>query len=347
MPYKSPALPSRYSTHTPSSAPAWGGAALLAVAGLAASLLYVQGKKRAAERDNPPQGKFIEVDGVRLHYLERGEGNALVLLHGNGLFSDDFALSGLLERAAQTHRVIVFDRPGFGHSERPSETSWTPEAQAKLFYKALHQLGVERPIVLGHSWGTLVALAMALDFPRYIRGLGLVSGYYYPSARLDVPLAAAPAIPVLGQLLRNTISPLLGRMLWRGIIKKTFGPEQVPTRFEHYPKWMSLRPSQLGAAAAESGLMIPSAARLSQRYRELTLPIAVIAGSGDLVSNADANAVRFHQEVQHSALHIEPGVGHMVHYAAPEQLMEAVARLEADATSFFPGAPAQRPTTLH
>ena len=197
----------RFATHRPTE---WRTPALLAAAGLAAAFLYVQAKKRSAEQDNPPAGKFVEVDGVRLHYIERGEGPALVLLHGNGLFANDFELSGLLERAARNHRVIAFDRPGFGYSERPSGTDWTPEAQARLIYQALHELRVERPVVVGHSWGTLVALAMALDFPKYVRGIALVSGYFYPSGRVDAALASVPALPVLGHFLRYTVAPLAG-----------------------------------------------------------------------------------------------------------------------------------------
>lgn len=306
---------SRFATHRPTH---WRTPALLAAAGLAASFLYVQAKKRAVEHDNPPAGKFIDVDGVRLHYLERGEGPPLVLLHGNGLFADDFALSGLLGRAAQSHRVIAFDRPGFGYSERPSGTAWTPEAQARLVYQALHALRVERPVVVGHSWGTLVALAMALDFPKYVRAVALVSGYFYPTGRIDAPLASVPALPVLGQLLRYTVSPLAGRMMWPLLVRHMFAPAATPERFERTPAWMTLRPSQLRASAAESGLMIPAARRLSQRYAELVMPVAIIAGAGDQICDAELHAVRLHGEISHSELVLESGVGHMAHYRPGE-----------------------------
>lgn len=310
----------------------WRTPALLAVAGLAASFAYVQVKKRSAERANPPTGKFVEVDGVRLHYLDQGTGPALVLLHGNGLFAKDFALSGLLGRAAETHRVIAFDRPGFGYSERPSGTTWTPEAQAGLIYQALQLLRIERPIVVGHSWGSIVAMAMALDFPQYVRGVALMSGYFYPSARIDAPLAAVPALPVIGQFLRYTVAPVLGRMMWPGLVAQMFGPAAPPERFDRMPVWMTLRPAQLKASAAESGLMIPAAARLSGRYGELTMPVAIVAGGGDLVVNPEHQSVRLHGDISHSELVVKTGVGHMVHYADPDRIMAAVAKLEAEPT---------------
>jgi pimeloyl-ACP methyl ester carboxylesterase len=69
--------------------------------------------KKAREK-NPPSGHFLDVDGVRLHYVERGQGNPLLLLHGNGSMIQDFESSGLITLAAKNHRVIVFDRPGYG-----------------------------------------------------------------------------------------------------------------------------------------------------------------------------------------------------------------------------------------
>lgn len=115
-------------THTPSNRGCrWRTAGLWSLATLAASYLVVRNQTRRAERDNPPSGEFIDIDGVRLHYIEQGEGPVLVLLHGNVVMADDFRMSGLLERLAQSHRVIAFDRPGFGYSERPRDTTWTPE----------------------------------------------------------------------------------------------------------------------------------------------------------------------------------------------------------------------------
>ena len=73
---------------------------------------------RNAENDNPPAGQFLEVGGVRLHYVERGSGPPLVLLHGNGSMIQDFETSGIIDMTAEKGRVIVFDRLGFGHTGR-------------------------------------------------------------------------------------------------------------------------------------------------------------------------------------------------------------------------------------
>jgi pimeloyl-ACP methyl ester carboxylesterase len=314
---------------TTSRSSTWRNAALLAGLGLAASALYVRAKSKQAEREHPPQGKFVEVDGVRLHYVERGEGPALVLLHGNITFSGDFEQSGILDRAAAHYRVIAFDRPGYGYSERPRTTVWTPENQARLLHHALQEIGVDSALVVGHSWGTLVALAMALEVPDFVRGLVLLSGYYYPSVRLDVPMMSAPAIPLVGDLLRYTLLPIMERLGWPLMARTMFAPLRVPERFRALSPWFMLRPGPLRASGAESALMVPSAMKLARRYPELKVPATLIHGTRDLMTNFGHNSERLHERIAHSELQLQPGVGHMTHYAHPDKVMEAIDAMAA------------------
>src|SRR3954469_25953427 len=212
--------PSRRPKHTARTSHRFAIAAGAAIGALAISALYNRQRAAQAERDNPPAGRFIEVNGVRLHYVERGRGEPLVLLHGNGSMIQDFESSGLLAMAAKKYRVIAFDRPGFGHSERPRATIWTPEAQADLIHAALAQIGVARATVLGHSWGCSVAVALALKHPDAVNALVLASGYYYPTVRADVVGMSAPAIPIIGDIIRHTVAPILSRLMWPLLTRK-------------------------------------------------------------------------------------------------------------------------------
>lgn len=325
-------------------------AALIGIgAALAASAIVVRQRTKQAERDNPPVGRFIEVEGIRLHYVDRGEGQPLVLLHGNGTLLQDLQISGLIDRAAERYRVIAFDRPGYGYSERPRTTIWTPQAQAELLHHALHLLGVQQAVVIGHSWGSMIAVSFALSFPEFTKSLVLLSGYYYPTARLDVPLMSPPAIPVIGDLMRYTVSPLLARLIWPRMMRRIFGPPPVPERFNReYPVWMSLRPGQLRASAAETAMLIPAAFALRDRYRELTMPIVIVAGTDDRHLNTRVQSQRLHNELGHSVLHLVEGAGHMVHHVAPDQVMHAIDEA-AEATRMRPPAKEQsvRPSALH
>jgi pimeloyl-ACP methyl ester carboxylesterase len=311
----------------------WRNGALLAGLGLAASFFYVRHKTQQAEREHPPSGKFIEVDGVRLHYIERGQGPVLVLLHGNAVLADDYEKCGLLDRAAERYRVIAIDRPGFGYSERPRSTVWTPQAQARVLHHALQELGVDSALVVGHSWGTMVALAMALDVPDFVRGLVLLSGYYYPSLRLDVPVMVPPAIPVIGDVMRYTVSPLMMRLSWPLMVRRMFSPRRTAEGFRELPVWMMLRPKQLRASAADTALMVPSAAALSRRYHELKVPVSIVAGTQDKMVETSGNSERLQQELlengQEVQLQLQPGVGHMTYYAHPDKVMQAIDAMAA------------------
>jgi pimeloyl-ACP methyl ester carboxylesterase len=290
---------------------------------LAASAILNRVLAKKAERRNPPTGRFITVDGVRLHYVERGTGSPLVLLHGNGSMTQDFESSGLVDLAAKTYRVIAFDRPGFGYSDRPRGTVWTPEVQADLINAALTQMGVSHPLVFGHSWGALVAVALALKYPRNVQALILASGYYYPTVRADVLVLSPPALPLVGDLLSHTISPILGRLLWPLLLRKIFGPSQVPKKFAGFPEEMAMRPSQIRAAAAETALMIPAAYRFREAYGHLKMPVVIVAGTEDRVSEAQQSA-ELHRDIAHSTLRCLPSTGHMVHQTATAEVMSAI-----------------------
>ncbi|GJD52980.1 Haloalkane dehalogenase 2 [Methylobacterium crusticola] len=309
----------------PVTARTWLAPALLgSAAALGASALHAVARTREAERREPPVGRFMTVDGVRLHYLERGRGEPLLLIHGNGTMIQDFLVSGIVDELAERYRVILIDRPGYGYSERPRGV-WTPRAHATLFQKALQQLGVTQAVVLGHSWGSLVAVALALQAPGLVRSLVLASGYYYPTLRADVLLFSPPAIPVLGDVLRYTVSPLVGRLMLPGLIRTMFAPAPVPERFDRqFPKDLMLRPSQLRASAEDAALMTPVTVELQEHYRDLALPVVIIAGADDQVADVGRQSERLHGELPQSTLVVVPGMGHMIHHLAPAAVVAAV-----------------------
>jgi pimeloyl-ACP methyl ester carboxylesterase len=311
------------------TAPSFAIVSAVAIGALAAMAMVNRHLAKKAERDNPAAGRFLEVDGVRLHYVERGSGEPLVLLHGNGSMIEDFESSGLIDFAAKDYRVIVFDRPGFGHSNRPRNVVWTPDAQAELIKQALARLNVSNAIVLGHSWGASVAVALALKYPDLIRGLVLASGYYYPTARSDVIAMGAPALPLIGDLLSHTLSPLISRAIWPLMMAKVFGPQSVPGKFGAFPKEMALRPSQIRASAAESALMIPDAFKLRNHYPDLKMPVVIIAGEQDRLIDIDAQSGRLHSDIPQSRFHRVTGNGHMIQQTATEQVMSAISEAAA------------------
>lgn len=300
------------------------GLAILAAAGLAGAAVVNRRLASKAEREHPPRGHFVEVDGLRVHYVDRGHGEPVVLIHGNGSCIEDFACSGLIDLASARHRVIAFDRPGFGHTERPRTTLWTHHAQADLIFKAMARIGVVRATVLGHSWGCSVALALAERHPRAVKALVLASGYYFPSVRADVLTASPPALPIVGDAMRYTVSPLLSRLTWPALLRHIFEPESVPAKFDAFPKEMAFRPSQIRASAADSALMVPDAVEAAPRYGAIATPTVIVAGSDDRVVDIEAQSARLHRTLPNSALRRIPMAGHMIHQTATQAVMAAI-----------------------
>ncbi len=297
-------------------------------AGLAAAAVINSLRARAAEAAHPPQGEFVEAGGIRLHYLDRGPrdgGRPIVMLHGNGSMTDDFVISGVVDRLAVRHRVIVFDRPGAGYSERPRDRRWGPDEQAAVLVEAAARLGIDRPVVVGHSWGTLPAVVWALDHPARIGALVLASGYYFPTARLDVPTVLPAVVPGLGDVVRHTVSPIVGRAMIPLGNRLIFSPAPTPERWSaEFPFELALRPSMLRATLADTAQMVPAAAAIEPRYKDLRLPRVLIAGDGDKLVNTGKQTKRLAGLHPDAHLVIVPGAGHMVHHTDPAAFVAAV-----------------------
>jgi pimeloyl-ACP methyl ester carboxylesterase len=282
-------------------------------------------RTRKAVRDNPPLGQFIKVDGVCLHYVEKGSGPPILLVHGNGVMVQDWIISGLFDELAKTNRVIAVDRPGFGHSSRPRGTQWTPERQADLFANLLDRLDAAPAMAIGHSFGTQVVAAMALNHAEKVSSIVLLGGLYYPDPRADVLLVAGSAVPVYGDLVNHTLQPLLSEAIQKPVNRTMFGPAKTPDRWRREFSWaMAVRPSRMRAGAADAVHMLPAARRLAPRLGEIKLPVAIVAGSGDRIVSPLRQSERLHRDIPHSRLRLVAGAGHMVHHSGLEAVAAAV-----------------------
>lgn len=302
---------------------ALGSAAVLS--GLA---LQANADANRVERENPPRGRFVRGAGARLHVLDRGWGDAppVVLLHGNAVRAEDWIASRVLPQLATSRRVLAFDRPGFGFSERPRDRVWGAAEQADAIAEALHRLDVPEAVIVTHSWASLVGIALALRHPQAVAGLVLIAGYHYPTARADVAVFSPPAVPVLGDVLRYTAAPLVGRAVAPAMVARMFAPLPVPARFEAaIPRAMMLRPWQIRASAEDAATMVPRARVAKRRYGDLAArKVAILAGAEDEIVDPGRHSVRLHHDIPGSTLRLVPGVGHMLHWAAPELVVEAV-----------------------
>ena len=303
----------------------WLWTASLAVAALLALFAATRLLVRRAERRFPAQGRWITVQGVRVHVLERGAGPPLVLLHGAFGSAQDFAAT-VLEEAARHYRVIAVDRPGHGYSQRGRRPMGTPQEQARLLHDTLRALGVQRPVLAGFSWGGSLALAYALAYPEDTAAVVLLAGASHPWPTPTSQLYVLPTVPVLGTLALHTVVMPLGlRLAWASMVNVCV-PRTVPAPFARSPVPLSLRPHSF-AANAQDIRQLKEALRLQCRgYGELTMPVEILHGDRDRVVGLKIHARALHAQVPGSALTVLADCGHQLLYCEPGQVLAAIHR---------------------
>ena len=314
------------------------GAAAATAAVLGATAAVVALSARKTERAHPAGGRFVDVMGVRMHYLERGTGPVVVLVHGNAMSSEDFLASGIIDRLATRYRVIAFDRPGFGYTQRPRGIDWTPIRQAELVHDALVALDISGAIVVGHSLGSLVVAALALAYPHDARALVLLSGYYYASMPFAMPPLAIAATALVRDLARFTAEPVFARLMSPAATKLLFSPAAVPESFAAYPLAMSRRPSQIRATSEDAYFMETAVRELEGRYVEIGVPVEILAGDGDRIVDTTAQSRRLAHDLPQATFALVATAGHMIQFIAPERVVAAIDSAAVRATSARPAS---------
>ncbi|MDO8288483.1 MAG: alpha/beta hydrolase [Parvibaculum sp.] len=280
----------------------------------------------------PPRGKFVSAAGVQLHYVEMSpsepEGATIVLVHGaSGNLGD--MVESLMPELAKRHRVIAFDRPGHGWSGRPSRNDITdPAAQAQVLHEAIKNLGVTKPVLLGHSWGGAVVTAYALAFPNDLSGLLVMSGATHVWEGKTAWYHKLVRKPLLGEVFLRTLMVPGGKFLSGAGVANNFAPNVAP---ENYANRIGLpllfRPANFRANSADSSRLRSYLKEQSKKYRAIKVPTIIITGNRDKTVWAKLHSYALHDEIAGSELIKLVGVGHMPHYVRPDLVTDALTRL--------------------
>jgi len=285
------------------------------------------------ERSHPPAGRMVEVEGGRLHLVELGpaQAPAIVLLHGASGNLEDMRFA-IGERLAARYRVILIDRPGHGWSDRPhGAADASPARQADLIHQALRNIGVRRAIIVGHSWSGALATAYTLAYPDQVSGLVLLSPVTHPWPGGVAFINHIAAAPVLGPLFVRTFVLPAGYFLLRPGVAAVFSPQTPPPDYAaRTAVALILRPSEFRANAQDLVRLKKFVTAQASRYGEIKAPVAIISGDvTDQIVWTDLHSRGSARQMPNATLDVLPGIGHMVHYAAPELIIAAIDRLAA------------------
>lgn len=298
---------------------------ILFIAGVGALLaLYTYGATKWLESKFPPLGGFIEIGGERLHYLSKGEGQTLVLLHGASASLRDMEAS-LFHDLAKDFHVVAFDRPGYGYSSRKNRTWPNPDIQAVLIEKALTELGVEKPIIVGHSLAGSVVMAYLLHFPERVSGGVLLAGATHSWDTGVSPNVQLASKAVIGPLFTSTIVMPVGQAVFDSAIQNVFDPEEPTQNYqERTGAVLALRPGPFRASAQDVRNLSPFLERQSTRYGEIEAPLLMITAEKDIIVPAWNHADRVVKALPHAELVELAGAGHALHHSRTEDVLNLI-----------------------
>lgn len=281
------------------------------------------------EAENPPLGRMITVEGRQVHLLEsgrpRGSAPDLVLIHGANGNLRDFTYD-LTARLESEFRIIAVDRPGLGWSDSWGEADSDPRFQARVLRQAVGELGVHRPIVLGHSYGGAVAMGWALEAPQETAALVIIGGATYPwegGLGLWYRINNGP----LGNIGRHMLSALVPESAARRTFAAVFAPDPVPGGYvDHFGAGLSMRRSSQEANTRQVNALNGYLRQMQPGYGALSLPIELVHGDSDTIVGVEIHSARLDRDVASAHLTRIAGGGHMPHHSHPQTVIEAIER---------------------
>ena len=277
-----------------------------------------------AEKNVPAVGTILNLNGLQMHGYVEGDGSQdIVFIHGAFINLRDwvFATRSLSKLDS---RLIYIDRPGFGYSER-NENKWDAERQAdlaRLYVKNIHGKNL---ILVGHSWGAMVAMAWAAKFPEEVKGVVSIAGLNMPFSGVSKLANDTGLLRLAYELYFTSVAKRANSGSIEKFAGRMFQPQDIPSGYLDYVgSDLSRRRSTIKANKGD--LLITSQA-LNQNYASygrIEMPVEIIHGNEDFLLPFKSQAVAFNKAIPNSRLHILPNVGHMAHHFALKELSNSI-----------------------
>jgi len=291
---------------------------VLVTVSLGGLVIFTAVTARRVEQALPPRGQFIEVSGARIHYLDKGSGPPIVIVHGLGGQMGNFTYA-LLERLTDEFRVLLMDRPGSGYSRRAPGATGRLTEQASIVAEFIRKLGLERPLLVGHSLGGAIALGVALDHPEAVKGLALIAPLTHVPKQVPGPFRALDIKSnVLRWLVAWTVATPIGIRRGKAVLDAIFSPDLAPADFPiRGGGILVLRPRSFYNTSLEMRAVNLDLRKLVSRYPSLRMPVRILYGTSDEVLDHTLHGEAMKAESPMVSVELVLG-GHMLPIAAPD-----------------------------
>jgi pimeloyl-ACP methyl ester carboxylesterase len=272
------------------------------------------------------QEQTLELGSGRSLYIhQQGKGPDLVLIHGAMTTAHDWLESPVHAAMVGKHRVTVIDRPGHGVSARARFSG--PRDQADQIAEGLTQLGITRAVFAAHSFGALVALALAERHPALVAELVLIAPMAFPEPRLIEHGFLAPrSAPLFGPLFSKFAEfTQMDRPMVDLLHQVMFGPAPVPDGWkETYPYPLILNAQAMVAEGEDSASMLPLSPAGTIDMRKIAVRTQVLTGTADRVVEDERQAKALARQLPNGSLTEVEGAGHMLHHSHAELVVGAL-----------------------
>ncbi len=307
----------------------------LLLAALVLAWWFTQTVAKKAEAALPPRGKFTAVPGGRLHWVEKGEGKPVVMIHGLAGSHCNFTYALMDRLAEKGYRAIALDRPGCGWSERDSDDQARIPNQAAMIAAWLEAEGIEKSLLVGHSLGGAVSLALAVNHPEKVGGLALVSALVQaPQAPSDAFAGINIANPGLRNFIAHTIATPLSIRNGEKTLSIVFGPDPAPADFRtRGGGLLNLRPRAFYAAATDLHAVDKDMDSITARIGGISVPVGMFYGEDDLILSAPEQMAALRKALPDAEMESVPGRGHMPLIIIPDEVAGFVERMAAKSFS--------------
>ncbi|WP_424190537.1 alpha/beta fold hydrolase [Actinokineospora sp. G85] len=273
----------------------------------------------------------VPVQGVSTLYREAGEGPVVLCVHGNASNGRDW--QGVMRALASTHRVVVLSLPGFGETDPVGDV--TPARVVPFIAAFLDAIGVDEVVLVGHSYGGLLAAEFALAHPWRVTRLVLVdanglgrgiSPLVVAQSLVPGPIADLVITALLlpgGALLRVALSALQFRQpwrvpwqVWRDQLRLSCSRTYLRTSFDVVRRGIGLRGQRY---------------IVLDRLRDITVPTLVVWGLADEVVPV-WQALFAAWRLPEGRLAVIGGAGHIPHLDTPEEFLDHLGPFVRDDT---------------
>ncbi|MFC5584399.1 alpha/beta fold hydrolase [Nitratireductor kimnyeongensis] len=286
---------------------------------------------RGQERSDNGRGRRVDIGGYSLNSLrllaDRPDLPPLVFIHGasTSLLDPLYAFRSALEGRAH---LLFIDRPGHGLSDRGPGKNILPDAQGGAIARVMEARGIDRAIIIGHSYGGAVAAAMALDHPERVIGTLFLAPALYPWPGGVAWYYNVARTRMLGAAFCRLVVPWAGRLAVKAAARGVFSPDPMPDDYLEATRALeAVAPAAFRHNAREISALLAWTERTYPRYRAIETPSVIITGTKDDIVSPALHSHRLARELPHAELIAVDGLGHKPDVHATDLAVAAIEKL--------------------